>query len=213
MKPSAIILGLALALGTFAPATSMATSLVDMSDAQMVDASDYVVEGTVTEVWVEFDDNDAIWTRAKIQVSRTFKGKDAPAELIVDTMGGEIDDEVLMVPASARFSEGEKVILFLAEIKQGTRLTPVAMHRGKYTIRRAPGDTERYVTRWRPKDGVPYDHRFIPHPAHEHRKTAVEVRDNIEQRLVTGWDGKPIPGISLEKLQQINTAEYRRVRQ
>ncbi len=211
MKPSQILLGLALAFGAFVPATSTATSLVSLTDAQMVDASDYVVEGTITEVWVEFDDNDAIWTRAKIAITTVFKGKDAPNELIMDTMGGEIDDEMLMVPSSARFSEGEKVIVFLAEIKHGTRLTPVAMSRGKYTLRRAPGERELYATRWRPQDGVPYDHRFIPHPQPEHRIYVDDLRTRIQERVVAGWDGKPIPGVTIEHLGQINTDLYRRI--
>ena len=37
-----------------------------------------------------------------------------------------------------------------------------------------------------------------------------DVMDRIETELDKGWDGTPVPGLSAERLQQINTPTWRR---
>jgi len=188
-----------------------ATTLAPLTDDQMVDASSYIVEGTITEIWVEFDDQDMIWTRARVAVDRTFKGPDTPNELVIDSMGGRIGDAQMSVPSSARFSQGEHVVLFLADIRNGTRLTPVGMELGKYTIRRAPGTTTQLVQRFPVPDAEFYDHRFVPYPAPGERRDLTDLEQTIQHRLAVGWDGKPIVGLSPERLTALNTPTMRRI--
>jgi hypothetical protein len=58
----------------------------------------------------------------------------------------------------------------------------------------------------------PWDARFLPHPPPGERVYLDQVEGRVQVRLASGWDGEPIPGMSPERLQQVNTPEIRRVR-
>ena len=206
------ILGLLLtSTAVVSPSPAHATTFAEMSTEQFTDASTYIVRGEVLEVWTEVDDNDHIWTRARVQVRRTLKGPDAPTELIVDSLGGEHGSQRLVVPGQARFSIGEDVFLFLA-LQGNGRLVPVSKFLGKYVVRRAPGERREYAMTWHPRDRLhTYDGRFIPHPEPSKRVYIDDLLNVVDARLEQGWDGEPIPGLSPERLHTINTPE-RRVR-
>jgi hypothetical protein len=193
------------------PLTANATSIADLSTAQMTDAAVYIVEGTIDSVWTEVDNRGLVWTRARVLVSATHKGIDSPAELIVDSMGGiHPDGRATNMPSSARFSEGEDVFLFLDTIKEGTRLVPIANFHGKYTVRRAPGTESKIVQRWHSTNFTHYDGRFLPFPAAGDRTYHTDLISDVNERLDTGWDGAAIPGISNTELLEINTLERRK---
>jgi hypothetical protein len=193
------------------PLTANATSIADLTTAQMTDAAIYIVEGTVDRVWTEVDNRGLVWTRAHVVVSTTHKGVDAPTELIVDSMGGiHSDGSATNMPSSARFSDGEDVFLFLDSIKEGTRLVPIANFHGKYTVRRAPGTDEKIVQRWHSTNFTHYDGRFLPFPAASDRTYHTDLLSDVNVRLDTGWDGASIPGISNAELLEINTPERRK---
>ena len=102
--------------------------------------------------------------------------------------------------------------IFLTTVK-GDRLVPVGKFLGKFIVRRAPGDTEQYVRTWHGSDdGIQYDARFLPHYKPEDRLYVPDFRTRIENRLRTGWDGKMIPGIAPERLEQLNTPQIRKQR-
>ena len=146
--------------------------------------------------------DEHVWTRARITIAVTHKGPDQPTTLIVDSPGGRYGDIDMYVPSSAVFSPGEDVFLFL---NQGpTRLTPVGLFTGKYTVRRAPGETRHHVMTWPMSRSTPFDARFLPHPAPEDRVYLDDLREQVQRRLDVGWDGRPIPGLSAERLHQIN---------
>jgi len=150
-----------------------------------------------------------VWTRAAIAVSDVLKGPDQPAELIVDSIGGTFEDRTVDVEQAARFTETEDVLLFLDTIKGGTRLTPVSMYLGKYTVRRVNGDDRLLAQTFTVRPGVVYDGRFIPPPPAGSRVYLDDVIDQVETHLDAGWDGQAIPGISTDKLVKINTPERR----
>lgn len=200
-----IALAVAISVGT---PDAGATTLAPLSVEQCTDASTYIVEGRIEEVWTEIDPGgNKVWTRARVAVTTTLKGPDQPTTLIVDSPGGQYGDIDMYVPSTAVFSEGEDVFLFL---NQGAnRLTPVGLFQGKYTVRRAPGETRRHVMTWPVSKDTPFDARFLPHPAPEDRVYLDDLRNQVQDRLDLGWDGQPIPGLSPERLQQINTLERR----
>src|SRR6185503_13446341 len=84
-----------------------ATSLAALSTEQLTDASDAIVKGTVGSVWTEFDDAGKCWTRAQVDVERTFKGAPGP-QVVVSQPGGICGPLVARVESAARFSEGEE---------------------------------------------------------------------------------------------------------
>lgn len=199
------LLAIALAL---APAPARATSLAPLTEAQLTDAATYIVKGTVTSVWTEVDDRGYVWTRAGVEVDEVYKGPDDPDFLVVDAMGGEVGERRMVVPSSARFSVGEHTLMFLAEIDHGRKLTPVGMFLGKYTIRRAPGDVREHVIRYNRTEEA-FDHRFLPYAPPEQREYLDDLLQRVETHLDVGWDGRPIPGISAQKLEEINTPARR----
>ncbi|MCB9686637.1 MAG: hypothetical protein H6735_16490, partial [Alphaproteobacteria bacterium] len=118
---------------------------------------------------------------------------------------GDFDVEV---PAHAVFSPDEDVFLFLDQSREG-HLRPAGMFMGKYTIRRAPGETEKYARTWNSSHNEAFDARFLPHPELTDRVYLSDLEDRVEQRLRVGWDGQPIPGASIEQLRTVNAPERR----
>jgi len=203
---SAAVAALVLA---YAPSVE-ATTLAELSMEQVTDASTYIVRGTVTEVWTDLDSEGIVWTHARVSVSHVFKGPDSPTELVVDSIGGVANGQTTQVSSAARFSETEDVMLFLDQARDGA-LRPVGMMLGKFTIRRAPGESSRYAARLSMAPTKHYDARFLPHPPAAQRIYLNDLETVVEDRLAAGWDGRAIPGISSEKLREIN-APARRIR-
>ena len=114
----------------------------------------------------------------------------------------------MQVWGRTRFSTGEDAFFFNDRLTNG-RLSTVSMFHGKYTLRRAPGDSQLYARRWQGNPDATFDHRFLPHPKAEKRLYLDNLIELVQTRLNTGWDGKPIPGISASRLHEINTPAWR----
>ena len=150
LRTGALALMIAGTLG-LAPAVSQASVLADLSIQDRTDGAVYIVEGDILSTWTELDARGRIWTRAKVRVSAQHKGDDLPAEIVIDSLGGTYGDYTLTVVGQAAFSEGEHVFLFLDKLQRSGRLVPIGKFLGKYTLRRAPGDTERHAFNWHPR--------------------------------------------------------------
>lgn len=190
---------------------AQATTVAELSESQLADASTYIVLGTVEDIWVERDGNGLVWTRVRLAVSETIKGPDSPKFLIIDNHGGKIGTFHTEVEGVARFSVGETALVFLDELQTG-RYTPVALHRGKLTVRRAPGERRNYLLRWQGRHDDKFDARFLVHPPADERVYMDTFMDDLRTRLTEGWDGRAIPGLSEERLKTINAPERRILR-
>lgn len=188
--------------------TAEATTVAPLSVEQLTDAATYVVRGDVTAVWTVRDSEGRVWTRAKVAVKRQFKGPAAPAELVVESLGGSDGEVSTVVFGAPRFSETEDVLLFIDQSRTG-RLGIVGWSSGKYNVRRAPGDRHDYVSTVELDPRVHYDGRFLPHPAAKDRLDLEAFEARIQRRVDSGWDGKPIPGVDMPTLQRINSADRR----
>lgn len=204
---SGALAGMMLSLA-IASSNARATTFAEMTIDQFTDASTWIVEGRVEEVWTELDsENDLVWTRARVAVHTTHKGPQQATELIIDSAGGRVGNYEVYVPGMATFSVGEEIFVFLSDT--GKRIVPVSMFQGKYTVRRATGETRQHVMQWQSRRGETFDARFLPHPPAEYRLYLDDLRADVREHLEQPWDGKPIPGLNLEKLQTINTPERR----
>lgn len=191
---------------------AQASVLADLSVEDRSVGATFIIEGEVQTIWTEMDEKGRIWTRARVRVDDQLKGEDLPGEVVVDSMGGRFGDYSLTVVGQAVFSQGEKVFLFLDEVQNGSRLVPLGKFLGKYTIRRAPGETRHHVLNWHARGGAStFDHRFIPHPSPTRRFYLSDLRQTVAETLETGWMGQEIPGLSPVQLEQRNTAARRRV--
>lgn len=183
-----------------------ATTLAPLTVDQMTDASDLIVRGHVTDVWTELDDHNHLWTRAEVEVTEGLKGTVAPGDVvIVDAAGGiDADGSVHDVALAARYAKGEDVFLFLAETRFGAHYDTVAMSNGKFTVKQDPRDGALMVVKFTVPYTQPWDPRFVPNPSPERRVSLKAIEALVSARVQLGWDGKPIPGVSGDKLRTIN---------
>ena len=181
-----------------------ATTMVPLTIEQLVDSSDNVVKGVVTEVWTEPDSKTGmIWTHAQIEVQTVLKGDTDVDVLVLEQPGGVWGTKDAIVEGVARFSVGESGYFFVEELDSG-RSVPVGMFQGKFNVLMDPYSRKEITTRFALHPKMNFDHRFIPLPEKSKRVTVDSFERRIKQRVQTGWDGNPIPGKNTEKLQKIN---------
>ena len=185
-------------------------SMVELSQDQLIDASNAIVRAVVTEIWTEEDTRGVVWTRAQIEVVDTYKGNNLVKAYIDDQLGGRIGGNATDMDAGARFSVGEEAIFFLETLGNG-RTSPVGLSQGKFTTRLDPYSQQKLVLRFAPTGKQKYDHRFIPLPKADDRVFMADFVDQIQDRVEQGWDGKPIPGASLERLRVIDNERLRNI--
>ncbi len=200
----ALLLSLGIALSTctlLAAPVAQATTIAPLTVEQMVDGSDLIVRGTVTDVWTSTDQM-GLATHALVKVEKTLKGA-AVDEVDVFTPGGELDGATSLVDGAPRYGVGERVLLLLNARKDGTYLN-VALAGGKYDIKQNPADGTDMVTQFFVPYTQPWDYRFLPNPALADRVSLTAMEKRLTDRVALGWDGNPIPGVSLDHLRQIN---------
>lgn len=185
-------------------------SMVELSQDQLVDASSAIVRAVITEIWTEEDTRGVVWTRAQLEVSDTYKGDPEVKAYIIDQLGGRFGGNATDMDAGARFSVGEEAIFFLETLGNG-RTSPVGLSQGKFTTRMDPYSQQKIVLRFAPVGKQKYDHRFIPLPEAEDRVFMQDFIGQIQDRVEQGWDGKPIPGASTERLRVINRERLRNI--
>lgn len=204
------VLGLLVAGTLSVPAQNAnATTFAEMSVEQFTDASTYIVKGVVEGTPRTALEEKAVYTYATVRITEVLKGPDTPATVEVRQMGGTFGGATTAMPGQAVFSDGESVFLFLHLTSSGD-LVPVSKFMGKYTMRRAPGERRTYVRQWQKSRATKtYDHRFLPHPDLTSRVYLDELEGQVRGRLVTGWDGQPVVGMTLENLERVNLPERR----
>ncbi|MSP56988.1 MAG: hypothetical protein EXR69_15505 [Myxococcales bacterium] len=201
--PLGILLGASalLAAPVMLSTTAHATSIAPLSLEQLVDGSDLIVRGNVTDVWTG-SDRMGLTTHILVRVEKTLKGT-AAADIEIVVPGGTIDGSTSYVDGAPRYGVGEHVLLLLNARSDGTYLN-VAMASGKYTIRQNPADGSDMVVQFFVPYDRAWDHRFIPNPAVADRISLSAMETRLTDRVTLGWDGKAIPGISLDHLREIN---------
>jgi hypothetical protein len=205
MKTQLRLLALLAILGG-APTLVHATSLVSLSTDQMTDASELVVRGVVERVSVEVTTAGRIATRAEVRVVDGYKGNVEEGDYVdVLVMGGVLPNgEIMDVPSSPRFSEGEETLLFLSAHRDGETYGVVGMSHGKFTVKQDPADGRPMLVRFTLPYTENFDARFVPNPSKDKRVKLDDLAAQVEARVDLGWDGKPIPGISDARLRLIN---------
>ena len=183
---------------------AQATTMVPLSVEQITDISNIVVRGKVTEVWTEPDpETKTIWTYAQVEVQEVLKGNPQTHIVVIEQPGGEFGEKKTTVEGVARFSIGEEGYFFVEELASG-RMVSTGMFQGKYNIIFDPYSRQELAIRFPVHPERSFDHRFIPLPAEKDRISIDVFEQQVEQHVGSGWNGKSIPGISLEKLEWTN---------
>ena len=123
-----------LAAGVLAPALH-ATTVLPSSLEELVAQAELVVRATVTNTrceWRGAGEDRRIVTVVTIRVRETLVG-DAPPELALEFLGGEVDGQWMRVEGQPRFKVGDEDFLFVAG--NGRNLCPlVGMMFGRYLV-------------------------------------------------------------------------------
>ncbi len=137
----------------FCAGSALATSFVVPTDDELVRKADAIVIGTVEGSYVQ--ENDEIETVYEIRVERAMKGAPRQDALLrVVSPGGFIPGRGgLLVPASAHFEQGDRVLLFLTNEGEW-RVTDMTL--GKFRFRTSTAG-ERVLVRDL-EDVVGWDH-------------------------------------------------------
>ncbi|HYV19634.1 MAG TPA: hypothetical protein VFC25_11480 [Verrucomicrobiae bacterium] len=89
------------------------------------------------------EDGRIIITRATVRVDRALKGGPR-AEVVVEVPGGTLNGTTLVASGAPRFTEGERVVLFLEAA--GGRFGVTGWNQGRFTVRRDPNTGRDLVT-------------------------------------------------------------------
>ena len=117
-----------------------ATSVIQLSEAQMVEMSSLVVRGkVVSQRYVKGPNGMGVVTLVTIQVLEEVLGRPAPKQVIVRHFGGKIGQQEIKMIGGPKFTNGNEVLVFLQVSKylpKGEYLL-VGLTQGKWIIHRA----------------------------------------------------------------------------
>lgn len=115
-----------------------ATLVPRMTLEEMVDESQFVIQGSVLRSWAGWDDSrQFIWTHYEIRIADTWKGNRL-AKIVVSEPGGTVGETEMHIAGAPRFSVGEEVVLFLSRTPIGY-LRTCGWGQGRFTVLRSQG--------------------------------------------------------------------------
>jgi len=155
---------LAVVLLLVAGTVSGATFTSAPSDREMLDRADVVVVGRVISASARESADRMIYTDATLRVEQVLKGNVAGETITVSELGGFANGHGAVVPGSATYATGSRVVAFLRQRADGTYFT-AWMALGKYQFEKSNG-ADVLV---RDTDGIEVDsgEAFAARPAQE----------------------------------------------
>ncbi len=118
-KPLLIVLPIVVLL--LSPIPSAATSVVMLSDTELIVSSRFIVTGKVRSITSAWDDaRSEAWTYVKVRVARVLKGELEARTLVLKQPGGGDGLSGIRVFGQPQFSAGQRVLLYLNTGPDGT---------------------------------------------------------------------------------------------
>jgi hypothetical protein len=125
--------GIAAAAALLIAGSAAATTVIKMDLPQLVQESDAIVQGHVSQVYPQWDAaKKMIFTFVFVNVVDPVKG-DQRSAVTVRQLGGAIGGLNMSVVGMPKFAQGDDVLLFLKNNNDGT-YNVVGLGQGKYTI-------------------------------------------------------------------------------
>jgi len=111
-----------------------ATTVVMLSDTELIVNSRLIVTGKVTSVISAWDDTHSmVWTYVEVHVDRMLKGGLSERTIVLKQLGGETADSGVRVFGQAGFTKGEHVLLYLNSGPDGS-LHAAHAFMGKFSV-------------------------------------------------------------------------------
>jgi len=103
------------------PLPAAATSVVMLSDTELVVNSRFIVTGKVRSVISAWDDaHSEAWTYVKVRVDRVLKGELLSRTVVLKQLGGEAGGSGMRILGQPQFSKDQRVLLYLNTGPDGT---------------------------------------------------------------------------------------------
>ena len=117
-----------------AAALAFGAVMVKLETKDLAGQAEEVVVGKVAAAKAQWDDKKTkIITLTTVQIAETVKG-DLKGEVVVRTLGGEVDGLAQLVPGMPQFTKDEEVVLFLKSENKTWHV--VGLGQGKYHVLR-----------------------------------------------------------------------------
>ncbi len=132
-----VLLGTLLCLspiGLLAPAPGRATTFAQMSEDDLVESADAIVEGRVRTIWAAGSEAGGVFTYVELQQLDVHKGAFSAPTLFLREFGGALGTLVQDVEGAATFELGERVLVFLRIDRRTGALQPSHMALSKYRL-------------------------------------------------------------------------------
>ena len=146
------------------PARSFATLVVPVTDADLIEQAEAIVQGQVTAITSvqsqeHHQNKPQIFTLVHLSIEDILKGQLMhQRSLTIKQLGGTVGDSQYWVEGSPEFFVGEKVVLFLSRHPDGSpRVTQ--LYQGKLTIMHDPDTGKEFAYRESPPPGVHVLHK------------------------------------------------------
>jgi hypothetical protein len=118
-KPPLIVLSIVVLL--LSPIQSTATSVVMLSDTELIVSSRFIVTGKVRSITSAWDDTRSeAWTYVKVRVDRVLKGELEARTVVLKQPGGGDGLSGMRVFGEPQFLPGQRVLLYLNTGPDGT---------------------------------------------------------------------------------------------
>jgi hypothetical protein len=129
------------------PIPSAATSVVVLSDTELIVSSRFILSGKVRSVISAWDtEHLAAWTYVEVRVDRVLKGELAARTVVIKQIGGGDAESGMRVFGQPTFSPDQRVLLYLNTARDGT-LHVAHAFMGMFSIIEDPATGQELVTR------------------------------------------------------------------
>ena len=126
-----------------------------LSITELAVGSNAIVTGRVASVAAGRDPaTGSIYTYVTLETSEIWKGAIASGPITIKQLGGQLDDQGLMVPGQAQFAVGEQVLVFLEARPRDRTLYTSGLWQGKWSIAVEPATNERMALKREPDSGL-----------------------------------------------------------
>src|SRR5437763_1576274 len=124
-----------------------ATTIVPMTDDEMIIGARVIVTGKVLNIESSYDaQQDRIYTYVTVKVQQVLKGEISERRIVLKELGGQVGDRGLTIWGNPQFKRDERVLLYLDTWKDGS-LRTYQMLLGKFTIVKDDASGHEYVQR------------------------------------------------------------------
>lgn len=129
------------------PTSVRATTVVMLTDTELIVNSRLIVSGRVTSVTSAWDDaHSMVWTYVEVVTDRVLKGELRETTIVLKQMGGTVGGSGVRVFGEPGFSAGERVLLYLNTAPDGS-LHAAHTFMGKFSIASSAGTDAEIVER------------------------------------------------------------------